>query len=104
MYDFNGKRIFITGGSRGIGRAIAQGFATYGAEIVITYKSKEKLAKELIDSLPGQNHSCLELDVTNSEDIKETISKSISILSGYNPFTIGSRNCRRSIPRFNSTV
>ena len=82
MYDFSGKRIFITGGSRGIGKAIAQGFATYGAEIVITYKSKEKLAKELIKSLPGQNHSCLELDVTNSEDIKETISKSISILSG----------------------
>jgi NAD(P)-dependent dehydrogenase (short-subunit alcohol dehydrogenase family) len=82
MYDFSGKRIFITGGSRGIGKAIAQGFATYGAEIVITYKSKEKLAKELINSLPGQNHSCLELDVTNSEDIKETISKSISILSG----------------------
>jgi NAD(P)-dependent dehydrogenase (short-subunit alcohol dehydrogenase family) len=82
MYDFSGKRIFITGGSRGIGKAIAQGFATYGAKIVITYKSKEKLAKELINSLPGQNHSCLELDVTNSEDIKETISKSISILSG----------------------
>ena len=82
MYDFSGKRIFITGGSRGIGKAIAQGFATYGAEIVITYKSKEKLAKELINSLPGQNHSCLELDVTNSEDIKETISKSISILRG----------------------
>ena len=82
MYDFSGKRIFITGGSRGIGKAIAQGFATYGAEIVITYKSKEKLAKELINSLPGQNHSCLELDVTNSEGIKETISKSISILSG----------------------
>ena len=82
MYDFSGKRIFITGGSRGIGKAIAQGYATYGAEIVITYKSKEKLAKELINSLPGQNHSCLELDVTNSEDIKETISKSISILSG----------------------
>ena len=70
MYDFSGKRIFITGGSRGIGKAIAQGYATYGAEIVITYKSKEKLAKELINSLPGQNHSCLELDVTNSEDIK----------------------------------
>ncbi|MEC8956693.1 MAG: SDR family oxidoreductase [Pseudomonadota bacterium] len=82
MYDFSRKRIFITGGSRGIGKAIAQGYATYGAEIVITYKSKEKLAKELINSLPGQNHSCLELDVTNSEDIKETISKSISILSG----------------------
>lgn len=82
MYDFSGKRIFITGGSRGIGKAIAQGFATYGAEIVITYKSKEKLAKELINSLPGQNHSCLKLDVTNSEGIKETISKSISILSG----------------------
>jgi len=82
MYDFNEKRIFITGGSRGIGRAIAKGFATYGAEIVITYKTKKKLAQELINSLPGENHCCLKLDVKNSEDIKETILKSISILGG----------------------
>ena len=82
MFDFSGKKIFITGGSRGIGRAIAEGYAAFGAEIIITYRSKERLAKKIIDSLPGQNHTCLELDVTNSEDIKKTISKSISILGG----------------------
>lgn len=40
MQDFKNKTIFITGGSRGIGRAIAEKFALLGANVVITYKSR----------------------------------------------------------------
>jgi 3-oxoacyl-[acyl-carrier protein] reductase len=31
--DFAGKRVLVGGGSRGIGRAIAQGFAAAGASV-----------------------------------------------------------------------
>ena len=40
MYDFTGKVVFITGGSRGIGRAMAVKFALLNAKVVITYKSR----------------------------------------------------------------
>ena len=40
MYDLTGKVVLITGGSRGIGRAIADKFAQLGAKVVITYKSR----------------------------------------------------------------
>jgi 3-oxoacyl-[acyl-carrier protein] reductase len=34
-FDFNGKRVVVAGGSRGIGRAIAHGFAAAGADVSI---------------------------------------------------------------------
>lgn len=40
MSEFKNKTVFITGGSRGIGRAIAEKFAQLGANVVITYKSR----------------------------------------------------------------
>lgn len=35
-FDFSGARVLVTGGSNGIGAAIAKGFADAGAEVVIT--------------------------------------------------------------------
>ena len=35
-FDFSGSRVLVTGGSNGIGAAIARGFASAGAEVVIT--------------------------------------------------------------------
>ncbi len=40
MHSFQNKVVLVTGGSRGIGRAIAVKFSSLGAKVVITYKSK----------------------------------------------------------------
>lgn len=40
MNSFQNKVVLVTGGSRGIGRAIAVKFASLGAKVVITYKSR----------------------------------------------------------------
>ena len=50
--DLSGKRIFITGGSRGIGLAIALRAARYGASVAIAAKTSEPNPK-----LPGTIHS-----------------------------------------------
>ncbi|MCE1164034.1 MAG: 3-oxoacyl-ACP reductase FabG [Bacteroidetes bacterium] len=40
MYDLTGRVVLVTGGSRGIGRALADKFSELGAKVVITYKSR----------------------------------------------------------------
>jgi short-subunit dehydrogenase len=50
MSKFNNKTILVTGASSGIGLAMAKDFASRGANLILTARSKDKLeqlAKEL---------------------------------------------------------
>ncbi|ONI87639.1 short-chain dehydrogenase [Saccharothrix sp. ALI-22-I] len=51
MGALNGKTALVTGGSRGIGRAIAQRFGRDGALVAVHYGSNEAAAKETVDSI-----------------------------------------------------
>jgi citronellol/citronellal dehydrogenase len=55
MVDLNGKTLFITGSSRGIGKAIALAAAREGANVVVVAKSAEPHPK-----LPGTVYSAAE--------------------------------------------
>ena len=46
MIDLSGKSAVVTGGSRGIGRAIALRLATQGADVAFSYRGNEAAAKE----------------------------------------------------------
>lgn len=47
MTDFNGKRVLVTGGSRGIGAAIVRRFSRDGANVTFSYFGSEKAAQEI---------------------------------------------------------
>jgi 3-oxoacyl-[acyl-carrier protein] reductase len=49
MYDFKGKAALVTGGSRGIGRAIAVTLAQGGASVAINYAGNEAAAQEALE-------------------------------------------------------
>lgn len=51
MADLTGKTALVTGGSRGIGRAIAQRLATDGALVAVHYGTNETAAKETVNSI-----------------------------------------------------
>jgi len=68
MKDFTNKVVLVTGGSRGIGRAIALEFASRGATVVITYAGNEVAAVETIKLLTdtGVKAQAKRFDVSDS--------------------------------------
>lgn len=69
MFDLSGKVAFITGGSRGIGRAGAVALARQGAKTILGYVSNEDAARQAADSIIGAGGSAdiLKVDVADSE-------------------------------------
>ncbi len=73
VFDFKDKCVLITGGSRGIGRACAQVFATAGAKVGITYAANKKAAHETLETLQGEGHTAWQLELQNTLDIEALI-------------------------------
>jgi len=69
MFDLSGKVAFITGGSRGIGRAGAVALAAQGAKTILGYVSNEEAARQAADAIinAGGRADILKVDVADSE-------------------------------------
>ena len=66
-------RAFVTGASRGIGRALAERLAARGATVGLAARSADEL-RELAARLPGQ-HNALKCDVGSAESVQAAIEK-----------------------------
>jgi gluconate 5-dehydrogenase len=81
LFSVAGQNVVITGGSRGIGRAIAEGFAARGANVLICSRSQESVEtalKEMGDAgLKADGVAC---DVSDEQQILTTVQTAISRL------------------------
>lgn len=75
MIELKDAKVLITGGSRGIGAALAKGFATAGADVAITYRANKKAAQECADAVRRLNRKCLILKarVEVRSDVKQAV-------------------------------
>ena len=74
-FSLEGKAAIVTGGAKGIGRAIALDLAKAGAKIFLTYRGSSDLAIELQNELVERGSECqiLKVDVLNPTEIEKMI-------------------------------
>jgi len=74
--DLKGKKVLITGASRGLGKKMAEALATQGAHVIFNYRGDETAAmalKEELKNLGATDVSALKFDVTNTAQMKEAV-------------------------------
>ena len=79
---FRGKRVLVTGASRGIGRAIAIAFAKEGANVALVYRSNVEAMDATIASLPGKGHFGIQCDVSEPHDAEACVEEAATTLGG----------------------
>ncbi|TIL42733.1 SDR family oxidoreductase [Mesorhizobium sp.] len=71
-HSLEGKIALVTGSSRGIGRAIAEGLAAHGAAVVVNYVGNEKAAQEAVAAIRenGGKAVAIQADISSVSDIR----------------------------------
>ena len=78
IFDLTGQVAIVTGAARGIGKAIALGFAHFGADIVVV-DILEKEAKEIAAEIKkmGRESLGIKMDVTKKKDIDNVVKQTM---------------------------
>lgn len=76
-----GKRVLITGGTSGIGLALAKKCLNEGATVTITGRSLKKL-EDVSKKISNKNLKILEWDVKNISEIEKNIEKTKKLMNG----------------------
>jgi gluconate 5-dehydrogenase len=78
LFKLEGKTAIVTGGGRGLGAQIAQGFAEAGANVVVCSRKVEACMEmsEKLKSL-GVESMALACDVTKQDDVKNVIEETV---------------------------
>jgi len=79
-----GKVALITGGSRGIGAAIAKHLATEGADVAITYANGTDAAKSVVKEIErgGRKAIAIQADANEAAAVRAAVEKTVGAFSG----------------------
>lgn len=71
----DGRNAVVTGGGRGVGRAICLAFAKEGANLIVNYAGNEKAANEVVEMIRamGRKAVAIQGDVSKWEDAQRVI-------------------------------
>jgi 3-oxoacyl-[acyl-carrier protein] reductase len=74
-----GKVALVTGGSRGLGRGIAEGFAAEGAKLVVNYVKDEAAANAVVDTIKkgGSDAIAVRADIGEVDDVTRMVDAAV---------------------------
>ena len=76
------RAVLVTGGSRGIGRAIAEAFAKLGDQVAIHHRDSAALAAQVVAGLPGGGHTVVQADLADAEAVRRAVDAACETLGG----------------------
>lgn len=81
--ELKGKKVLVTGGSRGIGKNIAEGFAALRADTAITGRDKEALSSA-VEELKSTHPCCygFQADMQNVNNVYEMVDQAAAAMGG----------------------
>src|SRR5690606_11336659 len=84
MSELAGKRALVTGGSRGIGAAIALALADKGADVAITYERSADRAAEVVRAIQdkGRKAVAVQADSADPAAVKRSVEDAARTLGG----------------------
>ncbi|MEV0119151.1 SDR family oxidoreductase [Streptomyces sp. NPDC050844] len=77
-----GRRVLISGASRGLGRALARAFAENGDRVAVHYGSREEEARATLDSLTGGGHVLVGGDLSDPAGAADVAGRAADGLGG----------------------
>ncbi len=80
IFSLSGKSAIVTGGSKGLGKAMAQALAEAGADVLITSRHQDEVEETAaaIHSATGQRIIGVQADVTKRDDVEAMVQRALT--------------------------
>jgi NAD(P)-dependent dehydrogenase (short-subunit alcohol dehydrogenase family) len=104
LFDLSGRAAIVTGGSRGLGREMAEGLAEAGASLMLCARREEWLTPTVTElRARGFKVEGMACDVAKADQVEAVVKRTVAAFGGVDILEPPPRTCRSTSGRRSST-